>query len=132
MYSVLFKSTYINTPVQNESISGIRAVPTMPSNARSSCRTHEMGGAQWQLGPIERCGVDVGHWDVAPMGWEVEAQQPLACCAGIGSSLDGSWGMVGHGGCGIQGVAPMRWEGASVGRRAHSMQGGRGGHVRWR
>ena len=89
-----------NTPVQNESISGICAVPMMPSNARSGCHTHEMGGVWWQLGPIEHCGVDVGHWDVVPMGWEVEAQRPLACCAGIGHRQMGVgpwWAMVGVG-----------------------------------
>ena len=100
MYSVLFKSTYINTSVQNESISGICAVPTMPSNARSGCCTHEMGGVRWQLGPIKYCGVDVGHWDIAPMGWEVEVQRPLACCTSIGRcwmEVGAWWAMVGVG-----------------------------------
>ena len=69
------------------------------------CRTHGLGG-----GGAAAVGVLRRYWAL----------------------LDGSWGMVGHGGCGIQGVAPMRWEGATVGRRAHSMQGERGGHARWR
>ena len=72
----------------------------MPSNAQSGCCIHEMGGVQWQCGPIEHCGVGVGHWDIMPMGWEVEAQWPLACCASIGRRWMGVgvwWAMVGVG-----------------------------------
>ena len=70
-----------------------------------------MGGARWQLGTIKHCGVDVGHWDVTPMGWEMEAQRPLVCCAGIGRR----WMGVGHGGL---------WWVWDPGHCAHEMGGG--------